>query len=51
MDFANIKALISYLLNWVIIIVHNIKYALGQYEEHSVALEEASKADAARLEG
>ena len=46
MDFAAVKELISYLLGWVRVLLHNIKYALGKYEEDSAALEEASKADA-----
>lgn len=45
MDFSTVSALLTYLLTWVRVIIHNIEYALGKYDEHSAALEAATADD------
>lgn len=45
MDFSTVSALLTYLLTWVRVIIHNIQYALGKYDEHSEALEAATADD------
>ena len=45
MDFKTVSALLTYLLTWVRVIIHNIQYALGKYDEHSEAIEAATADD------
>ncbi len=45
MDFSTVSALLTYLLTWIRVIIHNIQYALGKYDEHSAAIEAATADD------
>ena len=45
MDFSTVSSLLTYLLTWVRVLIHNIEYALGKVDEHKAELEAATAND------